>query len=103
MHDRSHGVNTAAKGALYRETLQATGRTTRIFNRPRRICADSASANSVAFGLCPAGSALRSRATQPTMASAIGYGEPELSTLLESGTFYFALTGSSFIGSSFID
>ena len=29
---------------------------------------------------------------QPTMASAIGYGKPELSTLLESGTFYFALT-----------
>ena len=27
------------------------------------------------------------------MASAIGYGKPELSTLLETGTFYFALTG----------
>jgi hypothetical protein len=26
------------------------------------------------------------------MASATGHGKPELSTLLESGTFYFALT-----------
>jgi hypothetical protein len=36
----------AGKGALYRETLQATGRTTRILNRPKRVCADSCHANS---------------------------------------------------------
>ena len=29
-----------AKDALYRETLQTTGRTTRIFNRPKRVCVD---------------------------------------------------------------
>jgi hypothetical protein len=36
----------AGKGALYRETLQATGRTTRILNRPKRVYADACHANS---------------------------------------------------------
>jgi hypothetical protein len=66
--------------------------TTRIFNRPKRVCADPVHTNSVAFVFIPQESALLSRASQPTMASAIGYGKPELSTLLGSGTFYFALT-----------
>ena len=30
-----------SKDALYRETLQATGRTTRILNRPKRVCIDA--------------------------------------------------------------
>jgi hypothetical protein len=34
------------KGALYREALQATGRTTRVLNRPKRACTDSRHANS---------------------------------------------------------
>jgi len=36
----------AEKGALYRGTLQATGRTTRILYRPKRVCADACYANS---------------------------------------------------------
>jgi hypothetical protein len=82
----------AAKGALYRETLQAPGMTNRIFNRHKRVCADPVHTNSVTLAFIPQESALCLRATQPTMASRIGYGKPELSTLLESGTFYFALT-----------
>jgi hypothetical protein len=35
--DRSGG---GVKGAHNRETLQTTGCTTRIFNRPKRVCAD---------------------------------------------------------------
>jgi hypothetical protein len=35
-----------AKDALYRETLQTTGRTTRIFNRPKRVCVDHPSVHS---------------------------------------------------------
>jgi len=92
-----HAVGTAAKGALYRETLQATGRTTRVLNRHKRVCADSVTTNSDASAFNPQESALLSRAPQPTMASAIGYGKPELSTLLGIGTFYFALTRSSII------
>jgi hypothetical protein len=70
--------------------------TTRIFNRPKRVCADPVHTNSVAFVFIPQESALLSRASQPTMASAIGYGKPELSTLLGSGTFYFALTPTAY-------
>jgi hypothetical protein len=40
------GTWLARKGALYRETLQATGRTTRDLNRPKRGCTDSRHANS---------------------------------------------------------
>src|SRR6516162_9393473 len=36
----------AGKRALYGGTLQATGRTTRILNRPRKVCADPRHANS---------------------------------------------------------
>ena len=36
-----------AKDALYWETLQTTGKTTRILNRPKRVCVDHQSANSV--------------------------------------------------------
>jgi hypothetical protein len=36
----------ASKGALYREALQATGRTTRDLNRPKRACTDSRHTNS---------------------------------------------------------
>jgi hypothetical protein len=68
--------------------------TNRIFNRHKRVCADSVQTNSNASAFIPLESALLSRAPQPTMAPEIGYGKPELSTLLESGTFYFALTGS---------
>jgi hypothetical protein len=82
----------AAKGALYRETLQAPGVTTRIFNRHKRVCADSVQTNSNASVFIPLESALLSRAPQPTMAAAVGHGKPELSTLLGIGTFYFALT-----------
>ena len=92
MHDRRHGVGMAAKGALYGETLQAPGVTNRIFNRHKRVCADPVQTNSNTSAFIPRKSALLSRAPQPTMASAIGYGKPELSTLPESGTFYFALT-----------
>jgi hypothetical protein len=85
--------SAAAKGALYRETLQAPGN-----NHPgfliatREFAPISVQANSDASALIPLESALLSRASQPTMASATGHGKPELSTLLESGTFYFALT-----------
>jgi hypothetical protein len=82
----------AAKGALYRETLQAPGVTNRIFNRHKKVCADPTQTNSNASAFIPLESALLSRAPQPSMASAIGHGKPELSTLLGSGTFYFALT-----------
>jgi hypothetical protein len=40
------GTWLAGKGALCRETLQATGRITRILNRPKRACTDSHHANS---------------------------------------------------------
>jgi hypothetical protein len=40
------GTWLTGKGALYRETLQATGRTTRVLNRPKRACSDSRHANS---------------------------------------------------------
>jgi hypothetical protein len=36
-----------AKDALYWETLQTTGKTTRILNRPKRVCVDHQSVNSV--------------------------------------------------------
>ena len=36
------------KDALYRETLQTTGRTTRIWNRPKRVCVDPQSTVPVA-------------------------------------------------------
>lgn len=36
-----------AKDALYRETLQTTGRTTRILNRPKRVCVDRQPAHPV--------------------------------------------------------
>ena len=94
MHGLRHGVGTADKGALYWETLQAPGVTNRIFNRHKKVCADAVKTNSYASAFIPLESALLSRAPQPTMASAIGYGKPELSTLLETGTFYFALTGN---------
>jgi len=35
-----------AKDALYRETLQTTGRTTRVLNRPKRVCVDPQSVHS---------------------------------------------------------
>ena len=35
------------KDALYRETLQTTGRTTRILNRPKRVCVDHQSVHTV--------------------------------------------------------
>jgi len=35
------------KDALYRETLQTPGRTTRILKRPKRVCVDHQSVNSV--------------------------------------------------------
>ena len=35
------------KDALYRETLQTPGRTTRILKRPKRVCVDHPSVNSV--------------------------------------------------------
>ena len=35
------------KGALYRETLQTTGRTTRVLHRPKRVCVDHQSVNPV--------------------------------------------------------
>jgi len=34
------------KDALYRETLQTTGRTTRVLNRPQRVCVDPQSVHS---------------------------------------------------------
>jgi hypothetical protein len=58
MHGRGFGVGAELKGAPYRETLQATGRTTWIFNRPKRVFADSVQANSVASACIPPGSAL---------------------------------------------
>jgi len=36
-----------AKDALYRETLQTTGRTTRVLNRPKRVCVDHQSVHSI--------------------------------------------------------
>jgi hypothetical protein len=86
----------AAKGALYRETLQAPGNNYPGFLiATREFAPISVQANSDASAFIPLESALLSRAPQPTMASAIGHGKPELSTLLESGTFYFALTRRS--------
>jgi len=53
--DRSHGIGSAAKGALYRETLQATGRTTRIVIAPREFAPILSDANSVASACNPPG------------------------------------------------
>ena len=92
MRGLRHGVGSAAKGAQYRETLQAPGVTTRIFNRHKRVCADAVQTNSDASAFIPQEARFSRGHLQPTMASAISYGKPELSTLLESGTFYFALT-----------
>jgi hypothetical protein len=87
--------SAAAKGALYRETLQAAGNKYPGFLIATRGFAPiSVQTDSNALAFIPLESALLSRAPQPTMASAIGFGKPELSTLLESGTFYFALTGT---------
>jgi hypothetical protein len=61
------GVGAEVQGAPYGETLQATGRTTRILNRPKRVCADSLPANSAASAFIPPESALPWRAPQPTM------------------------------------
>jgi len=36
-----------AKDARYRETLQTTGRTTRVLNRPQRVCVDHPSVHSI--------------------------------------------------------
>jgi hypothetical protein len=93
MHDRGFGVGAELRGAPYRETLQATGRTTRIFTR--RVFADSVQANSVASACIPPGSALAWRPPQPSMAFGSSYGKPELSTLPGIETFYFALTTPS--------
>src|SRR6202165_1130903 len=66
-----HGVGMAAKGALYRETLQATGMTTRIFHRHKRVCADAVQNRLRCLGPYPAGKRALLRASQPTMAPAI--------------------------------
>ena len=39
--------NRQVKDGQYRETLQTTGRTTRMFNRPKRVCVDHQSVTSV--------------------------------------------------------
>src|ERR1017187_6114676 len=88
------GVGSERKGAPYGETLQATGRTTRIFNRPKRVCADALPTNSVASALPHPEARFLGGHHQPTMASATGYGKGDISTLLEKGHFYFALTGT---------
>src|SRR2546427_6395567 len=46
----SYGVGPNARFAPYGETLQATGRTTRVLNRPKRVCDDALPANSVGLG-----------------------------------------------------
>jgi len=51
--DRSHGIGSAGKGALYRETLQATGNTTRIVIAPREFAPILSDTNSVASVLHP--------------------------------------------------
>jgi hypothetical protein len=61
------GVGAEVQGAPYGETLPATGRTTRILKRPKRVCADSLPANSAASAFIPPKSALPWRAPQPTM------------------------------------
>jgi len=89
MRGLRHGVGAAAKGAQYRETLQAPGVTNRIFNRHKKVCADAVQTNSNASAFIPLESALLSRAPQPNMASEIGHGnrnfllcwKAELSTL----------------------
>src|ERR1017187_2462371 len=86
------GVGSERKGAPYGETLQATGRTTRIFNRPKRVCADALPTNSVASALPHPEARFLGGHHQPTMASATGYGKGDISTLLGKGHFYFALT-----------
>ena len=85
-----------SKSARYRETLQATGRTTRIFNRPKRVCADALEANSVASAWIPPGSVLPWRPSQTNTTSATSHGKQDISTLQRIGHFYFALTGGSF-------
>lgn len=86
------GVGSERKGAPYGETLQATGRTTRVFNRPKRVCADALPTNSVASALPHQEARFLGGHHQPTMASATGYGKGDISTLLWRGHFYFALT-----------
>jgi hypothetical protein len=41
------GSGRQAKDALTRETLQTTGKTTRVLNRPKRVCVDHQSIHSV--------------------------------------------------------
>jgi hypothetical protein len=92
MHGLSFGVGSERKGAPYGETLQATGRTNRIFHRHKRVCADALPANSVASALPrPEARFLTGTLNLPWPA------QPALAkgTFLfcwEGGHFYFALT-----------
>jgi hypothetical protein len=54
-----------AKDALYRETLQTTGRTTRVLNRHKRVCVDRQAARSVPRTVARRQCALPGRAEGP--------------------------------------
>jgi len=43
-----YGVGPERQGAPYGEPLQATERTTRVLNRPKRVCADALPTHSAA-------------------------------------------------------
>ena len=92
MHGRGFGVGSELEGAPYGETLQATGRTTRIINRLRDFAPILSKSTPLPSACLPPRSALAWRATQLTMAFGSSHAKEELSTLLGIGTFYFALT-----------
>jgi hypothetical protein len=85
-----------AKFALYRETLQATARTTRVLIAPREFATMPCRPTPQPRLLSHLGARFPGGHHQPNMARKTGYGKGDISTLLGRGHFYFALTRPEF-------
>ena len=80
-------ASPVAKGILYRKALRTAS------SRSRRACADCFRSRLRRLGFAsPPRARPRSGRGQTTTPSPRARSKPELSTLLETGTFYFALT-----------
>jgi hypothetical protein len=87
--------STKSERVLYRKALQTTGRTTRIDIVTEGLAPTAFGANSVASALGATPGATAARLSEHNMGDCRGRSKPELPTLLESGTFYFAPNSSS--------
>src|SRR5215472_5032454 len=81
-----------AKFALYRETLQATARTTRVLIAPREFATMPCRPTPQPRLLSHQGARFPGGHHQPNMAGKNGYAKQDISTLQRIGHFYFALT-----------